>query len=211
MDVVDSEGCPRVPFCDYDFVGSAVGEEGVDKPCVFLHFVADFGDVWSLVVISIEVWIWQRDIYFVWPVMTCCQSTLTRQAVQGRELQGSRVHEHEVPPTIGIYPVKAIIDTIHIIRNDRVVQTAVSQKGIGSKIVSADPHRVNSVAGCAISEQCVRVRASIDVFAVCNEGIDFVHDIGKWAIDCCKVAIDLIIVTDCSGNSVVIELCPGVV
>lgn len=147
----------------------------------------------------------------VWPVVTCSESSLARGAIQRRQLQWRSVHQHEIPPPISIDLIKATIDTIHVIRDRRLVEAAIRQEGIASKIVGANPQGIHRVIALPVRVKRVRVRGSIDELAVCDESIDFVHDVWEWPVDGSKITVDLVVVTDCSGNSVVVKLCAGVV
>jgi hypothetical protein len=120
-------------------------------------------------------------------------------------MQRCCVHQHEVSPTIRIDRIKAIVDTIHIIRNRRLIRAAVRQESIAAKIIGANPHRIDRVVALPVRVQCVRVRGCIDVFAVCNERVHFVNDVWKRSIDGCKVAVYLVVVTDCAGDRVIVE------
>jgi len=136
---------------------------------------------------------------------------LARGAIQWRQLQWRSVHQHEIPPPIGIDLIKATIDAIHVIRDCRLVEAAIRQEGIASKIVGTNPYGIDSVIALPVRVKRVRVCGSIDELAVCDERIDFVHDVWKWPVDGSKITVDLVVITDCSGDSVVVKLCAGVV
>lgn len=147
----------------------------------------------------------------VWPVMACSKTSCAGQSIQWRQLQWRRIHQHKVPSTIGIDLIKAIEDTIYIIGNYGLIETAVCQECIVSKVIGANPHRVHGVVALAVCVQRICVRTGIDVLAVRDERIDFIHDVWEWSENCCKVAVDHVVVADCSGDSVVVEHGTGVV
>jgi len=51
----------------------------------------------------------------------------------------------------------------------------------------------------------------IDVLAICDKCIDFVHNIWEGSIDWCEVAVNYVVVADCSGYGVIVEFCASVV
>jgi hypothetical protein len=149
--------------------------------------------------------------YLVWPVLTGCDASCIRQSIQGRELQRRGVHQHKISPAICIDLIKFIIDAINVVWNYCVVETAVCQECIDSKVIGTNPYRVYGVVAAPIHLKCVMAGGGIDVFGVCYESIDFVEDVWEWSIDSCEVSINYFVGTDRSIHSVIVELCAGVI
>lgn len=151
-----------------------------------------------------------RSIYLVWPIMTRSEPTFTRHSIQRRQLQRSRVHQYKVPSTSLINLIKAIIDTIHIIWDGCHVQAAIRQESTSSKVIGADPHRVNCVVRSAIRVKRIRVSRRIDILRIRDESIDFIHNVWEWAEYAGEVAVDDLVGTDSAANGVVVKLRTGI-
>lgn len=117
----------RVSFRDQHFKGRLVPEHAVHRRRVLVHRLGDLRVVGRL----------------VGPVLVCPDAVQGVVGVQGRQVQGRRVHQDEHAAPRGVEFVKDVVHARSVVRQHFAPHMAVGHERPDAEVVGADPQRID--------------------------------------------------------------------